>query len=161
SLETRVVPATITVTSAADDELMVLDSLRSAIASINQAADANPAIAAARTGAYGSGDTIAFDIPGARVRTIGLNKPLPVLTAPITIDGYTQPGAHANTRPVGSNATLLIELIGVGAHDALSIASAHSVIRGLVISGFVGTGIHIGGTAATNNVVEGNFIGTN
>src|SRR5438105_1730308 len=59
-------------------------------------------------------DTIAFSIPGSGVHTIAPTSSLTV-TEPAIIDGYTQPGASANTNgPESSdNAVLLIELSGV------------------------------------------------
>ena len=38
-------------------------------------------------------DTIDFNIPGAGVHTISPASALPATTGPVTIDGYTQPGA--------------------------------------------------------------------
>ncbi|HSP44709.1 MAG TPA: hypothetical protein VLO30_01825, partial [Chthoniobacterales bacterium] len=43
-------------------------------------------------------DTIAFNIPGTGVHTITPGFPgLPQITSPVILDGYTQPGASANT----------------------------------------------------------------
>src|SRR5262249_20312355 len=114
-LEDRLVPATITVTTAADT--LAVDgsvSLREAIQSINQGGNANADVNAA--GAYGSNDTIRFAIPGTGPQTIhvgttGLGA-LPAITRPVLIDGYTQQGASANTLPAGDDAVLMIELDG-------------------------------------------------
>lgn len=60
-------------------------------------------------------NTIAFDIPGNGVKTITLTSTLPTVndsTGATTIDGYTQPGASANTAATGSNADLMIQLAG-------------------------------------------------
>src|SRR6266498_1445379 len=57
-------------------------------------------------------DTINFNIPGAGVKTIHLTSNLPTITAPVTIDGYTQGIAHPNTVTFGDDALLLIELDG-------------------------------------------------
>src|SRR4029434_9670502 len=51
-------------------------------------------------------NTIAFNIPGAGVRSIKVKSALPQLTDPLIIDGYTQPGAKPNTLAVGNNAVL-------------------------------------------------------
>src|SRR5688572_2291603 len=56
-------------------------------------------------------DTVAFNIPGSGVRTISPASPLPTITDPMIIDGYTQPGATPNTQQQGNNAVLLLELI--------------------------------------------------
>src|SRR3989442_1046304 len=42
-------------------------------------------------------DLIAFNISGTGVQTITPLSSLPYITDPVTIDGYTQPGASANT----------------------------------------------------------------
>src|SRR4051794_298487 len=107
-------------------------------------------------------DTITFKIPGAGVHTITPLTALPDISDAVIIDGYTQPGASANTLAVGDNAVLLIELNGNGlsAH-AITVASggSGSTIRGLVINRFhqfVSILLRDGGA----NIIEGNFIGT-
>jgi parallel beta-helix repeat protein len=123
-----------------------LGSLRQAIICANAAAGA---------------DTISFNIPGSGVHTISPTTALPNITDPIVIDGYTQPGAAANTNGsgLGDNAVLLVELNGSSAQSAngLQISGGNSTVRGLVINHF-GDGIAI----QTNggNTIEGNFIGT-
>ena len=42
-------------------------------------------------------DTIHFNIPGSGPHTIQPNSALPLITDPVFIDGYTQPGASTNT----------------------------------------------------------------
>ena len=104
--------------------------------------------------------TISFNIPGAGVQTIKPLTPLPNITDPVIIDGYTQPGASANTLATGDNAVLLIELDGsliVGGSTGLRITNGGSTVRGLVVNLFNGTGIsllNVGG-----NTIEGCFIG--
>jgi CSLREA domain-containing protein len=97
-------------------------------------------------------DTIGFNIPGAGPHTITPGSSLPAITDTATIDGYTEPGASPNTLSVGNDAVLKIEVVG-----GLSIAAAgNSTIRGLVING-----PNAGISLSANNVLEGNFIGTN
>ncbi len=84
-------------------------------------------------------DTIAFDIPGSGVHTITPLTALPHVTESLTIDGYTQPGASANTNPFGQpwNAVVLIEIDGehLGSNEAgLSLSSGTLVARGLAIN---------------------------
>ena len=88
---------TYTVTSTADSGA---GTLRQAITDAN----ANP-----------GADTIAFNITGSGVHTIVLASGLPVVTSPVTIDGYTQSGSSANTQPVGQglNTVLQIEINGL------------------------------------------------
>jgi hypothetical protein len=78
-LAASLVASTYTVTTAADAGA---GSLRQAILDANVAADA---------------DTIQFNIPGAGVHTITPLTDFPMITGPVTIDGYTQPGSSANT----------------------------------------------------------------
>ena len=119
------------------------------------------AIAAANANA--GTDTIVFTIPGTGRHTIKPASALPTIADPLTIDGYTQPGASPNTNPPGqgTNAVLMIELDGSSAIAGvigLTIVASDSIVRGLVINRFGGYGISIGTNG--RNVVEGNFIGT-
>ncbi len=121
SMEDRLLMAVITVTSTGDTIGAPGGSvtLREAITAANSHKNIGNVVA---VGAYGTDDTIAFDIPGPGVHTIAPTSPLPVITDPLTIDGYTQPGSAPNTNPFGHglNATLLIELVGTGAGTGAS-----------------------------------------
>lgn len=168
-LETRLAPATITVTSIADT--IANDSqvtLREAITAANQNANFSDVVA---VGAYGN-DTIQFNIPGTGLHTIKPGSALPGITEAVTIDGYTQPGSSANTNSLalgatalGTNAVLTIELDGelmtTGTVNGLffnAVQSGNSLVRGLVINRFTGSGI---ATYATHRLqITGNFIGT-
>ena len=57
-------------------------------------------------------DLINFSIPGPGPHTIQPASALPIITDPVVIDGYTQPGASPNSNGpgLGSNAVLKIEL---------------------------------------------------
>jgi CSLREA domain-containing protein len=108
-------------------------------------------------------DTINFNVntTGDGVATISPDSPLPPITQTVTIDGYTQPGASPNTKTVGDNAVLKVQLDGTKVPDVngLEIDTADSsVIKGLVINRF-GVGISIGGDSVASRI-EGNFIGT-
>lgn len=135
--------ATFTVTNTADSGA---GSLRQAIL------DAN---------ANGSGvtDTIAFAIPGAGVQTIAPASPLPTISTPTIVDGYTQPGSSVNTLTFGggTNAVILISLDGVTqSFSGLTVGAAGTTIRGLNVQRF---GIGIAGFT-TGTTIVGNFIGT-
>jgi len=99
-------------------------------------------------------DTIAFAIAGSGVQTITPATALPLITDAVTIDGYTQPGASANTLPVGQglNTVLKIELAG-----GLAVSASNTTIRGLDIHNG-GVVLNVG--AYSNNKVEGCFLGT-
>lgn len=108
-------------------------------------------------------DLIRFNIvSSAAVKTISPSSPLPAITEALTINGYTQSGASANTQPTGNNAVLKIQLNGTNAGvstNGLTVSASDSTIKGLVINRFGGGGIGIFG-AVTGNKVQGNFIGT-
>ena len=114
-------------------------------------------------------DRIVFNIPGPGVQVIEVeDERLPPITDPVTIDGYTQPGASANTLSLGDNAVILIELrkaLYDFIPDGLVLDAGSCVIRGLSITGFgygrtnsySGGGITVAGTGGST--IEGNFIG--
>ena len=105
-------------------------------------------------------DEIHFDIPGIGVQTIRPTSPLPTITDPVVIDGYTQPGATVNTLTLGDNANLLIELNGesTGSGSGLAFTAGNSTVRGLVINRFFQDGINL--NSNSGYVIEGNFLGT-
>ena len=88
------------------------------------------------------------------MQTIAPLSPLPAITNPVLIDGYSQPG-YAGTP--------LIELNGsqAGGGDGLTITGSGVTVRGLDIDSFSqGAGIHLTGTGATGDWIYGNFLGT-
>ncbi len=136
-------------------------SLRQAILD----ADANA------TGSAASPDEIAFCIPSTDpgynstmgAFTIQPHSALPTITDMLVLDGYTQPGASANTLAIGDNAVLKIVLDGTleGPVGGLVIAGGNTTVRGLVIDNFTGSGIQSGiEVGSDHDVVAGNFIGT-
>ena len=93
-------------------------SLRAAIASAN---------------AHGSG-LITFDLgSGCGPHVITLSSPLPTITAPIIINGYSQAGSAANDLDTGDDATFCVIL---ESGDA-------SVTRGLVVPASAGDGVSL------------------
>ena len=107
---------------------------------------------------------IGFNLPGSGVHTITLTNVLPTLgnaNGPITIDGYTQPGATPNTSPTADNAQIDVQVVwgGAAGQDAFHITSAGNIIRGLAVYQMQRPFL-IYGAGATNNRIVGNFIGT-
>ncbi len=122
-------------------------------------------------------DTIAFNIPQSdpgfqtstqhwRINIVA--NALPIIAAPVLIDGYTQPGAIPNTlTPAqgGLNSVLKIELEGGLSSSTVGLdlrgypSPVASVFRGLVIHGFQETQILLAGS--TTHRVEGCYLGTN
>ena len=107
-------------------------------------------------------DTIDFNIPGPGVHTISLASPLPPITDPVTIDGYSQ-GGTPNSSAVGTNANILVQLnlngnLGLVFNPPSEgvTGSAGSRVQGLSIYGGSGAAIDIN---ANNVTVAGNFLG--
>lgn len=122
------------------------------------------------TGGCGAGeagptvDLIHFAIPGPGLHTITLGSSLPDITDVVTIDGYTQAGSSVNTKPVGDDAKLMIEVSGAAlcsCSPMFFIAADGSHVRGLVIDHTSSSGIFVQAISGTVSdvVVEGNFIG--
>jgi hypothetical protein len=109
-------------------------------------------------------DTIAFNIAGSGVHTIVPATALPAITDAVTINGYSQPGASANTNgpTQGTNAVILIEIdgstLGFGSSGLISNAG-NVTIRGLAISRCLNAGIQVGGGGG-GTTIAGNFLGT-
>ena len=131
--------ATTTVNAAGPTTFVVTNINNTGAGSLRQAIlDAN-----ARPGP----DTITFAIAaGSGVRTI-VSGPQPVITDPVTIDGTTQSGFAG---------TPIIELSGIEAGagaNGLVVNAGDSVIRGLIINRWPGSGIVL--QAGTGNAVVG------
>jgi ELWxxDGT repeat protein len=106
-------------------------------------------------------DRIYFNFGVTGPVTISPQTPLPTITDPVIIDGYTQPGSSVNTATDNSNAVLNIVLDGsttTNSGDGLVITAGGTSVRGLVIQRFGGAGIVLKG--GSGNIIEGNFIGT-
>ncbi len=139
--------ATFTVTSTNDTGP---GSLRQAIADANGSAGA---------------DTIDFNVSGAGcdgagVCTITPVLPFPGIGDPVTIDGYTQPGASPNTNAEGAlNSVLKIVISGanLSGSNGFVITSDDVTLRGLVVNG--SWNIAINSSSADNVSVRGCFVG--
>lgn len=150
-LEDRTVPSVPPVTNTDDSGS---GSLRAAIDAANDKVN-NPGL-----------DVISFNISGTGVHTIRLLSPLPVVTDPLDIEGYSQPGTNTNSDPNGFNANLGIEIdggsLGASFSAGLWFKVGGNTIRGLIINRFsAGAGIFLNATGlGGNNFVEGNILGT-
>lgn len=106
-------------------------------------------------------DRITFAITGGSDpwKTIKPTSALPVITAPLIIDGTTQKGATANTLSTGSDARIRILLVGTNAGPVPGLqATAPVTIRGLGISRFA-RGIQLS-AGADGSRIMGDYIGT-
>ena len=149
--------ATFVVTSSADTDGTTCGSvctLRQAIAAAN---------------ATSAADTINFGIqlPIKGEILIRPGTPLPAITQPLTINGYSQSGTRPNDSTAASNAILRIRidgaLPGTSALHGLAVCASNSVVRGLSITRFLQTGILVGDSPCAGGVsnvqIHGNFIG--
>src|SRR5690349_3919818 len=109
-------------------------------------------------------DTIQFNITGSGVHTIAPATALPTITDAVTVNGYSQPGAAANTNGPGqgTNAVILIEIDGenLGPSGIGLDVGAAATVRGLAINRCANTGIRVLGAAGAGSIVAGNFLGT-
>ena len=146
-LEERQLLATITVNTASDtNSVGATLSLRQAIEISNGTllvSSLTSTQQALVSGALSTPNTIDFNIPGmdGPLYDIALTSPLPTITSPVIFNGYSQPGASANTNGPGlaDNAVLNIEIDGTSAGsgaDGLVITAGASTIEGLVIANF-------------------------
>lgn len=123
-------------------------------------------------------DTINFGIPedpnntADDIKTImvgstaapGSGESLPIITEPVTINGYTQAHASPNAErdaQEGTDANLVMELNGAftgSTSIGVRINASNVVVKGLVINRFQG-GIFTFGESS-DVVIQGNFIGT-
>jgi uncharacterized repeat protein (TIGR01451 family) len=107
-------------------------------------------------------DEITFSLPGNGQRTLSPTSALPIITEAITIDATTLPGGRLELS--GGTAGLAV--------NGLVLTGGRSVVRGMVINRFSvnllrilsgdllgagGNGIVV---ASPNNIIEGNFLGT-
>jgi CSLREA domain-containing protein len=109
--------------------------------------------------ALSGADTITFNI-STTSKVIAPSAPLPPITETLTINGYSQSGATANTQADALNTVLRIVLDGVNAGAGaagLDLQADNSVVKGLVVQRWDGDGILIEGAGSA---IRGNFIGT-
>jgi hypothetical protein len=123
-------------------------SLRAAITTANT----NPAL-----------KTISFNISGSCPRTINLLSPLPALTRPVLIDGYTQPGSAPNEATTSFDGTLCVVLNGAatqanGLHLQTLSVDDEMTVRGLIFYGFSSEAVRISGPGKGS--IAGNLFGT-
>jgi hypothetical protein len=121
-------------------------SLREAINTANSSPDFN---------------SVLFFIPGTGAKTINLASPLPAITQPLWIDGFTQSGSVPNTQQFQSTSAQLTVVLdgtstGANANGLLFAPGSIGFVRGLAIGGFSGAGIRYEGASL---VATGCYIG--
>jgi Domain of unknown function (DUF4394)/Calx-beta domain/Domain of unknown function (DUF4214) len=145
-LEPTVHAAIFTVTNANDDGP---GSLRQAMVASNQ----NPPTDVR--------NIITFNIPGSGIQKILLNSSLPVITVPVLIDGWSQPGFGASPLIELNGQTFMLGApngVNPGIGHALDITAGLCIVRGLRMNNFGGAALVL----RTNggNLIQGNYFGT-
>jgi probable HAF family extracellular repeat protein len=102
--------------------------------------------------AYAGNSFVTFQIPGTGMHTISPTSPLLVMKQPAFIDGFSETG-YAGTPLIEING----DNAGVGA-DGLILTGGNSTVRGLVINGFSGAGIHLEGEGG--DIITADYLGT-
>ena len=127
-------------------------TLRDVLTAINTQAASGQAAAGTAS------NTIHFAIGASgSIQTIRPSSALPTLVHQAVLDGWSQGGASYSGPPL----IVLNGLSAGGAANGLTLGpgSDGSTVRGLVIQQFTGAGIEVRGAA--NNLIEGNYLGTN
>jgi CSLREA domain-containing protein len=175
-LESRLAPATITVTTTADD-ITPNDgsvSLREAITAINAGNNlGDPDITAQNPGTFGTNDKINFNIPGTSPLQINVGSsasapsvPLPNILKPVVMDGTTQAGFSGTPLIVLNGANAGAAANGLDIQLGAQVLAGSVVVKSLVINQFTGNGIVVGpnnltGFGITPVTISGNYVGTN
>lgn len=164
--------ATLTLAASAQAATFIVDTTSDAMLADcddGVAADCSLRGAIALASANPDADTVAFDIPSsdpgyisatAHWRIEVSSGAFPFIQYPLTIDGYTQAGATANTQAPdegGSNAVLKIEFSGANAWSN-GLHGSQMTVRGLAINRFRGGNLNLAGPGPHR--IEGCFIGT-
>jgi hypothetical protein len=123
-------------------------SLRTAITTSNT----NPAL-----------KTIRFNLSGGCPQTITPATPLPAITRPVLIDGYTQTGSSPNQDARIFDGTVCVVLNGAGTmatglHVQTQSIDDQMTVKGLAFYGFASEAIRISGPG--KGIVSGNLFGT-
>ncbi|MBL7704029.1 MAG: T9SS type A sorting domain-containing protein [Taibaiella sp.] len=104
-------------------------------------------------------DNIVFNITGTGPHTITLSSELPVISSPVNINGYTQPGSVQ--APIGATRSIRIEINGGGFSSIeISPSGSGSSVSGLAIynGSLGGNGIRIQMNSSDVHI-WGNYIG--
>ncbi|MBA3869349.1 MAG: DUF11 domain-containing protein, partial [Anaerolineae bacterium] len=97
-------------------------------------------------------DTISFKIPGSAPYSIQPLTPLPSITDPVILDGWSQTG-YVNKPIIELDGSLAGEFV-----SGLTVTGGGSTIRGLVINNFTHDALVL--NTVGGNIIVGNYIGT-
>ena len=107
--------------------------------------------------------TVIQGTSNTNLRSITLTSPLPQITDPIIIDGWTQGGAGYSGPPlIEINGQNLAAQSGLLTRDGLRITAGSSLIRGLALNRFTSAtrDATIRLTTNGNNIIEGCYLGS-
>jgi hypothetical protein len=156
ALEDRRLPSAYVVTTTADGGA---GSLRDAITKINAdanhsqyASPGNPGVDEIDFHITAASDTGGGYNPATGVATIRPLSALPAVTAPVVLDGTSQPGFAGSPLVQLSG-----DFAGAGA-DGLDVTAGGSTVRGLAVNHFGGAGLVL--TGGGGNTIAGNYVGT-
>jgi len=147
-------------------ESSVDDSFLQSVSNTNDSGAGSLRSAIAGANAHGSG-LITFDLgTGCGPHVITLSSPLPSITAPIIVNGYSQPGSSANDLDTGDDANVCVILESGNASVTRGLVVPASAgdgtslfVEGLAFSNFSDTAIDLG--AGSGHLVVGNRFGGN
>lgn len=169
TLEDRRMLAVLTVNTNMDNTTTdSMLSLREAVLLVNNGGDAIAALGRALTvaeesqldsdgEAFGTNDTINFNIGGVGVQVIQPTSPLPAISSRLYIDGHSQTDFGGDANPFGPEIVLDGSLAG-GDANGLHLDSDGNRVHALAIQLFSKNGILVTGD---ENELAGNYIGTN
>jgi hypothetical protein len=158
------------------DDLDPNDGVCDATASLDITCTLRAAIQQAN--AHSGADVIDFDISGlirdpvTGVATISVGTPLPVITGPVVVNGYSQPDSQVNTLARGTNAKPLIEITPAAGFDSvanmggITVGFRNTTVKGLVINRFptfmpgIEVSPFVSGHFVDGVKIQGNFLGT-
>ncbi len=96
-----------------------------------------------------------FDLPGSPgAWRIAIDSPLPPISRPTVINGLTQTGSLCSAPKIELRPAAGASFTG----DGLAVLANDCLVRGLVINGFIDSGVSL--TGVTGCVISCNFIGT-
>lgn len=102
-------------------------------------------------------EVIRFNVPGGCPATITLTTPLPTVTSPVTIDGFSQPGSAPNESSTAYDGVHCVKVRSGEAAHALRLqppADRVQAVRGVQFEGFTDAQVIVDGDGSAR--VQGN-----
>ncbi len=145
---------------------VVNSALNTAGSTCSSSCTLRQALTAANATAATDSINFGFLVPRSGEILIQPSTPLPTITQPVTINGYSQTGTRVNDDPVASNALLRIRVDGVllgAAGRGIAACASNVTIKGLSVTRFASVGIVFGtdnsGTLCATAPSNGFYLG--